>query len=153
MIRAGTLFLSLWFFTAIAGADNGLITLKSHHSVTETLDRFESVIRKKGMTVFTRVDHRKGASGVGLELRPTEVLIFGNPKIGTLLMQGDQSAGIDLPLKALAWQDESGAVWLAYNDPGWIASRHNIHNKDPVVAKMRGALKNFATFATRPADR
>lgn len=152
MIRAAMLFLSLWLFAAAAGADNGLITLKSHHSVSETLDRFESVIRKKGMTVFARVDHRKGASGVGLELRPTEVLIFGNPKIGTLIMQGNQSAGMDLPLKVLSWQDESGTVWLSYNDPGWIVSRHNIQNKGPVVAKMRGALKNFSAFAARPAD-
>lgn len=149
MIRAGMLFLALWFVAAVANADNGLITIKSHHSVTETLDRFESIIREKGMTVFARVDHRKGAAGVALDLRPTEVLIFGNPKIGTLVMQSNQSAGIDLPLKVLAWQDETGAVWLAYNDPAWVVERHGIHDRDAVVAKMQGALKNFSTFATQ----
>jgi len=115
----------------------------------ETLDLFESAVRSKGMTVFARVDHHKGAAAVGLELRPTEVLIFGNPKIGTLLMQGDQLAGIDLPLKVLAWQDEQGAVWLAYNDPAWIVKRHGIHDRDAVVEKMQGALKNFAELATQ----
>jgi uncharacterized protein (DUF302 family) len=148
-IRAATLFLSLCCCAAFANADSGLVTLKSHFSVTETLDRFESAIRNKGMSVFARVDHRKGATGVGLELRPTEVLIFGNPKIGTLLMQGDQSAGIDLPLKALAWQDEQGAVWLSYNDPAWIVTRHGIKDRDAVVAKMQGVLKNFAELATQ----
>jgi len=104
------------------------------------------------MTVFARVDHRKGASGVGLELRPAEVLIFGNPKIGTLLMQSRQTAGLDLPLKVLAWRDEGGRVWLAYNDPGWIAERHGIEDRPAVVDKMRGALKAFAAFATRAGE-
>ena len=149
MIRALTLFLSLCCATAFVQADNGLVTLKSHHSVTETLDLFESAIRDKGMTVFARIDHRKGAAGVGLELRPTEVLVFGNPKVGTLLMQSDQTAGIDLPLKALAWQDGQGAVWLSYNDPAWIVRRHDIKNRDAVVAKMQGALKTFAELSTQ----
>ena len=149
MIRALTLFLSLCCAAAFAYADNGLVTLKSHNSVTKTLDLFESAVRNKGMMVFARVDHHKGATGAGLELRPTEVLIFGNPKMGTLLMQADQSAGIDLPLKALAWQDEQGAVWLTYNNPAWLVKRHGIHDKDAVVAKMQGALKNFAELATQ----
>ena len=153
MIRAVTLFLSLCCYAILANADNGLVIIKSDHSVTETLDRFESAIRKKGMTVFARVDHRKGAAGVGLELRPTEVLIFGNPKTGTLLMQGNQSAGIDLPLKVLAWQDEHGSVWLAYNDPAWIVKRHAIHDRDAIVTKMQGALKNFAGLATQAATK
>ncbi len=149
MIRAVTLFLSLCCCAALANADNGLVTLKSHHSVTKTLDLFESAIRKKGMTVFARVDHSKGAEGVGLELRPTGVLIFGNPKIGTLLMQGDQSAGIDLPMKVLVWQDEQDNVWLTYNDPAWIVKRHGINDRDAAVSKMQGALKNFAELATQ----
>jgi uncharacterized protein (DUF302 family) len=101
------------------------------------------------MTVFARIDHAKGAAGVGKPLRPTEVLIFGNPDIGTLLMQSNQTAGIDLPLKLLAWQDDAGQVWIAYNDPAYLVQRHTITDRDPVVEKMRGALSNFAAIATR----
>ncbi|MFZ0469953.1 MAG: DUF302 domain-containing protein [Thiogranum sp.] len=128
-------------------ADNGLITLKSPYSVDQTLDRFEQALKSKGMTVFTRIDHAKGAAGVDLKLRPTTVLIFGNPKIGTLLMQSQQTAGIDLPLKLLAWQDADGQVWIAYNDPGYIAERHDIKDRDPVIAKMRKAMGNFTAQA------
>jgi uncharacterized protein (DUF302 family) len=131
-----------------AAADNGLITMKSPYSVDETLNRFEQAVKSKGMTVFARVDHAKGAAAVGKELRPTEVLIFGNPNIGTLLMQSNQTAGIDLPLKLLAWQDADGQVWIAYNDPVYLVQRHNITDRDPVVEKMRNTLSNFATTAT-----
>lgn len=129
-------------------ADNGLVKMKSPYSVAKTIDRFEQAVKKKGMTIFARVDHTKGAKKVGLELRPTTVLIFGNPKIGTLLMQSQQTAGIDLPLKLLAWQDADGQVWIAYNDPGYIAKRHNITDRDPVIAKMRKAMSNFTAIAT-----
>ncbi|MGD8672207.1 MAG: DUF302 domain-containing protein [Thiogranum sp.] len=133
---------------SFAAADNdGLITMKSPYSVDETLDRFEQALKSKGMTIFTRIDHAKGAEGVDLKLRPTTVLIFGNPKIGTLLMQSNQTAGIDLPLKLLAWQDAGGQVWIAYNDPGYIAERHNITDRDPVIAKMRKAMSNFTAQA------
>ena len=128
--------------------DNGLIKLKSPYSVAKTIDRFEHAVKKKGMTIFARVDHTKGAKKVDLKLRPTTVLIFGNPKIGTLLMQSQQTAGIDLPLKLLAWQDADGQVWIAYNDPGYIAKRHNITDRDPVIAKMRKAMSNFTAIAT-----
>ena len=128
-------------------ADNGLVKMKSPYSVAKTIDRFEQAVKKKGMTIFARVDHTKGAKKVGLELRPTTVLIFGNPKIGTLLMQSQQTAGIDLPLKLLAWQDADGQVWIAYNDPGYIATRHNITDRDPVIAKMRKAMSNFTAIA------
>ncbi len=131
-----------------AAAENGLITMKSPYSVDETLNRFEQAVKSKGMTVFARVDHAKGAAAVGKELRPTEVLIFGNPNVGTLLMQSNQTAGIDLPLKLLAWQDADGQVWIAYNDPAYMVQRHNITDRDPVVEKMRNALNNFATAAT-----
>jgi uncharacterized protein (DUF302 family) len=122
--------------------------MKSPHSVDVTLDRFEQAVKSKGMTVFTRIDHTAGANKVDLELRPTKVLIFGNPKIGTLLMQSNQTAAIDLPLKLLAWEDESGQVWIAYNDPGYLVQRHNISDRDAVVAKMRKALGNFTAMAT-----
>ena len=131
-----------------AAADNGLITMKSLHSVDETLDRFEQAVKSKGMRVFARIDHAAGAAGVGKQLRSTEVLIFGNPNIGTLLMQSNQTAGIDLPLKLLVWQDAEGQVWIAYNDPAYLVQRHNISDRDPVVEKMRNALSNFAAIAT-----
>ena len=131
-----------------AADDDGLITMKSPYSVDETLNRFEQAVKSKGMTVFARIDHAKGAAGVGKELRPTEVLIFGNPDIGTLLMQSNQTAGIDLPLKLLAWQDAEGQVWIAYNDPAYLVQRHGITDRDPVVEKMRSALGNFAGMAT-----
>ncbi len=144
-----TLFLTL-FLAAVAGADEGLIQLKSPYTVAQTLDRFERAVRAKGMKVFNRIDHAAGAASVNRKLRPTELLIFGNPKIGTLLMQSQQTAGIDLPMKALAWQDASGQVWLTYNDPAYIAQRHGIGDRDAVVAKMRKALRAFSSAATRP---
>ena len=139
---------SLLLMPIARAADNGLITMKSPHSVDATLDRFEKAVKSKGMTVFTRIDHTAGANKVDLVLRPTKVLIFGNPKIGTLLMQSNQTAAIDLPLKLLAWEDESGQVWIAYNDPGYLVQRHNISDRDAVVAKMRKALGNFTAMAT-----
>ena len=149
MLRARLILISSLLFVPFAqAADNGLITMKSPHSVDETLDRFEAAVKSKGMTVFARIDHTKGAAKVDLELRPTQVLIFGNPKIGTLLMQSNQTAGIDLPLKLLAWQDADGQVWIAYNDPGYLVQRHNISDRDEVVAKMRKALGNFTAMAT-----
>src|SRR5262249_56845935 len=90
----------------------------------ETMDRLEAAVKAKGLTIFARIDHAAGAAEVGLSLRPTAVLIFGNAKAGTPLMQSNQTTGIDLPLKALVWQDESGKTWLSYNDPNWLANRH-----------------------------
>jgi len=135
---------------AAAGADDGLVQVKSPFTVEQTLDRFERAVLAKGMKVFKRIDHAAGAAGVNKALRPTELLIFGNPNIGTLLMQSQQSAGIDLPLKALAWQDASGQVWLTYNDPAYIAQRHGISDSEAVVEKMRKALRAFSSAATNP---
>jgi uncharacterized protein (DUF302 family) len=104
--------------------ENGLITHPSAHSAKDTIDRLEAQVTSKGMTVFARIDHAAGAREAGLALRPTELLIFGNAKGGTPLMQASQTMGIDLPLKALAWQDANGKVWLSYNDPAWLAQRH-----------------------------
>ncbi len=129
-------------------ADDGLVKLHSKYSVKETLDRFEKAVAEKGMTVFTRIDHAKGAAGVDLQLRPTELLIFGNPRVGTLLMQSNRTAAIDLPLKVLAWQDDNGDVWLVYNEPGYLASRHGITDREPVIEKMRKALMAFSRTAT-----
>jgi len=106
--------------------ENGLITVASRFSVGETLDRVTTALTKVGLRVFARIDHAGGAKEVGQELRPTELLIFGHPKGGTPLMQDRQTAGIDLPIKALAWEDEEGRVWLTYNEAAWLAARHEL---------------------------
>ena len=106
--------------------ENGLITVASRFSVGETLDRVTTALTKAGLRVFARIDHAGGAKEVGQELRPTELLIFGHPKGGTPLMQDRQTAGIDLPIKALAWEDEEGRVWLTYNEAAWLAERHEL---------------------------
>ena len=127
----------------------GLTTIKSSHGPQETMNRLEAAVKAKGMTVFARIDHAAGASAVGLSLRPTEVLIFGNAKGGTPLMQSVQTIGIDLPLKALVWQDASGSTWLSYNDPSWLAQRHGLGPEgSAAVAAMSAALDAVAKAAT-----
>jgi len=128
---------------------DGVIRIKSMHSVTATVDKLESALKNKGMTIFKRVSHSAGAAKVGLELRPTELMIFGNPKVGTPLMQCQQLAALDLPQKALVYEDENGQVWFAYNDPEYIADRHNITGCDNVVNKISKALFNFSRAATQ----
>ena len=127
---------------------NGIIKIKSKHSVTETIDKLETVLNKKGMTIFKRIDHTAGAEKAGLKLRPTELLIFGNPKVGAPLMLCSQTAALDLPQKALAYEDEKGQVWLAYNDPYYMAKRHNTIDCDKAVQKFVHALAKFASVAT-----
>ena len=105
---------------------DGLITLESRFSVSQTIDRLAEVVVAAGLLVFARIDHAKGAHEAGMQLRPTELLIFGHPKGGTPLMQDRQTAGIDLPLKALAWEDEADRVWLGYTDTSWLALRHGL---------------------------
>jgi uncharacterized protein (DUF302 family) len=118
---------------------NGLITIASAHSVKDTIDRLEAEVKSKGLTVFARVDHAGGAQAVGMPLRPTELLIFGNAKGGTPLMQAHQTIGIDLPLKALGFEDAAGKVWLAYNDPAWLAQRHG-GARNEVTDRLDGLL-------------
>ena len=132
-----------------AGAADGLVAVQSPHGVKETLDRFESAARAKGLNVFLRVDHAAGAKKIGKSLRPTELLVFGNPQGGTPLMECAQSAGIDLPLKALAWQDAAGQVWLGYNDPKFLASRHGAGDCGPVVSNLAKALAGLAQEAVK----
>ena len=129
--------------------DDGLVTLRSAHGVEDTIDRFESSAKSKGMTIFARIDHAAGAKDVGLELRPTVLLIFGSAKAGTPLMQSRQAMGIDLPLKALAWEDPAGDVWLTYNDPAWLAARHGLTNEGgDATNAMAAALAMLAEQAT-----
>ena len=133
----------------VAGSQ-GLGTQRSTHHVTQTTDRLESVLRAEGMKIFARIDHSAGAQSMGVALPPTNLLVFGNPKIGTQLLIGNRMVGIDLPLKALIWEDVDANVWLAYNDPAYIARRFDIENQQHVIAKMRGALIKFAAHASGP---
>jgi uncharacterized protein (DUF302 family) len=130
-------------------ADNGLITVPSIHDVKDSIDRLEIEVKSKGMAVFARIDHAAGAKDVGLALRPTELLIFGNAKVGTALMQSHQTIGIDLPLKALVWEDSSGKVWLSYNDPAWLAARHGLTTESDHVTKVMTAA--LATLSKQAA--
>ena len=139
--------MSVFFIASPASADNGLISIKSAHNVKKTADRLENTLKEKGMTVFIRIDHAEGAQKVGKKLRPTEIIIFGNPNVGTPLMQCSHSIAIDLPQKALIWQDEGGQVWLSYNDPQFLALRHNTGGCDKVLKKVAGALANFTRMA------
>ena len=127
----------------------GLITIESTRSPRETVDRLVAAIAAKGLTIFARVDHAAGAVEAGLPLRPTELVIFGNAKGGTPLMQREQTIGIDLPLKALVWQDASGRTWLSYNDPAWIVERHGVApDQLPNLKGMAGMLAALAHAAT-----
>jgi uncharacterized protein (DUF302 family) len=142
--------MAILFFASVTYADNGIISIRSSHDVKTTVDRLENILREKGMTVFTRINHAEAAQKIGKKLRPTELIIFGNPKVGTPLMQCGQSVALDLPQKALIWQDEAGQVWLSYNDPKYLASRHNIKECGEVINKIEKALGNFARMATMP---
>lgn len=132
-----------------AQAADGLIEIKSANSVKDTISKFEAIARERGLNIFLRLDHAAGAQKIGKSLRPTELLIFGNPQGGTPLMECAQSAGIDLPLKALAWEDASGQVWLGYNDPQFLVARHGARECGPVAANLRKALDGLAGVATK----
>ncbi len=137
----------LW--SAQAMATDGLITVRSSYGPEETASRLEAAVKAKAMTVFARIDHAAGAGEVGLPLRPTQLLIFGVAKAGTPLMQGVQTIGIDLPLKALVWQDASGTTWLSYNDPRWLAKRHGLGPEaEATVGTMSAVLDALAKAST-----
>lgn len=131
-------------------AENGLVSVQSRASARETLDRLLAALTARKLTVFARVDHAAGAAAVGLPLRPTELVVFGNPQGGTALMQDRQTAGIDLPLKALVWEDAEGKVWLGYNDPAGIAQRHGLGAATaPTVKAMTAMLSAIAQETTK----
>ncbi len=144
------ILIAVFIFTStIVQAGEGMITKTSSHNVQETMDRFEKIVKGKGFNVVARVNHAAAAQQAGATLRPTELLIFGNPKLGTLLMQSDQSIGIDLPLKVLIWEDDQGIVTLGYNDPVWLKKRYGIADRDKPFAKMAGALNKFSDAAVK----
>jgi uncharacterized protein (DUF302 family) len=144
LVFALTLSVSL----AAAAAD-GLIALKSAHPPKATMDLLEGLVKQRGLNVFARIDHAAGAAKIGKSLRPTELLIFGNPQGGTPFMVCGQSVGIDLPLKALAWQDAEGQSWLGYNDPAYLAARHGVA-QCPAVENLQKALAGLAAAAAAP---
>ncbi len=146
-----TLFVaaSLMMANTLAAASDGLIAVKSPHSAKDTMNRFEEIAKQRGLNVFARVDHAAGAARINKALRPTEVLIFGNPQGGTPFMECAQAVGIDLPLKALVWEDASSQVWLGYNDPAWLAKRHGVADC-PAVGNLSKALAGLAEAATKP---
>ena len=139
---------------ALSGNDaraegDGLIVKDSDFDVAKTIDRLGMALERKGITVFKRINHAKGAMSVGMELTPSEVLVFGTPKMGTPLMQSNPKIGLDLPLKALAWKAADGRVKLAYTDAQWLAKRHGISDRDKVFQNMAGALNKFTDMATK----
>ena len=134
---------------SLASAADGLIAVKSPHSAANTMTRFEELAKQRGLIVFARIDHAAGAAKAGQTLRPTEVLIFGNPKGGTPFMECAQTVGIDLPMKALVWEDASAQVWLGYNDPAFMAQRHGVA-QCPVVENLRKVLSSLAEATVAP---
>jgi len=134
-------------FSALAVAADGLVAVKSPHSAKDTMTRLEDVVKQRNLLVFARIDHAAGALKVGKTLRPTEVLIFGNPQGGTPLMECAQSVGIDLPLRALVWEDAAAQVWLGYNDPGYLMTRHGVP-VCPAADNVRKALAGIAQAVT-----
>ena len=127
-----------------------MIIKPSRHSVAVTLDRLEAALNEKGITRVARWDHAGAASSVGMALKPMEVLIFGNPKLGTPLMQSNPRAGVDLPLKVLAWEDDRGQVWVGYTSIDALAARHEIHDRGELVQKITAVLDALTDQAARP---
>ena len=144
-LLAALLALPLTTLTSAHAAD-GLTAVKSPHTVNATMDRLEAAAKARNLVIFLRVDHAAGAQKIGRTLRPTELIVFGNPQGGTPVME---SAGIDLPLKALAWQDETGQVWLAYNEPAYLAARHGAPTC-AAVPNLKKALEALAAEAIKP---
>jgi uncharacterized protein (DUF302 family) len=135
---------------SMAEADTGLINVKSQFSVEKTAERFAAAATEAGLKVFSRIDHAVGAAEVGKRLRPTQLIIFGSPKVGTALMTSDQRVGIDLPLKVLLWQDEEGQVWLSYNSADHVFNRFAINDRPKVKSNVSGVLDKLAKQATIP---
>jgi uncharacterized protein (DUF302 family) len=131
-------------------ADTDLVTLPSAHGATETVERLKALLAQKGIELFAHIDHAAGARQVGLPLRPTQVLIFGNPKAGTPLMQGRQTIGLDLPLRALVWEDEKGKVWLTYRRVEDLARRHHVTGQDETAKALDDGLAGLARAVAAP---
>ncbi len=140
-------FVCLGTATNHAIAQNGIEIIQSAYSVEETIDRLEKVLNENGLNIFEKVNHQEGATSVNMELPPTTVLIFGNPKLGTPIMQCAPTTAIDLPQKMLIWENEDGQVNVGYNSPDYLKKRHNIEGCDQELQKISGALQKFAQSA------
>ncbi len=147
MMRILLMGLITMLSTAVTAADNTFISKKSPYPVAQTMDRLEGALKEKGIAIVARVNHAAGAKQVAMEMRDTELLIFANPKLGSLLMLENQIVAIDLPMKAIAWKDDKDQVWLGYNDPAALAKQRNLKDQDETLNKMRGALDNFTNTA------
>ena len=141
-----TLLLILFTVLPLMAAE-GLINVQSDFNVKETTDRLESILNEKGMTIFNQINHSDAAQKVGVELRETRLIIFGNPKVGSPLMQCQQSVAVDLPQKAIIWEDDKSKVWISYNDPRYLGKRHNIIGCDEVISKVEKALSGITKAA------
>ena len=149
MKRLISIVLLVLFAAISAQAADGVVDVQSTFNVKETADRMESILKEKGMTVFNRIKHSQGASNVGIELRDTELIIFGNPKVGSPLMKCQQRVAIDLPQKALIWKDDKDTVWISYNDPKYLEKRHGIVGCDGVIEKVEKALAGITKSASK----
>ncbi len=147
MKKASITVLLVIFTVFPAMAADGLINVQSAFSVKETTDRLENILNEKGMTIFNQINHSDAARGVGVELRETRLIIFGNPKVGSPLMQCQQSIAIDLPQKAIIWEDNQSKVWISYNDPRYLKKRHHIIGCDKVITKVEKALSGITKAA------
>ncbi|BCN26764.1 DUF302 domain-containing protein [Vibrio alfacsensis] len=130
-------------------AEESVVRVGSQHSVTDTADKFVEIAQEKGLNVFARVNHQANAAKVDMALRPTEVIVFGNPKVGTPLMVCAQEVAIDLPQKVLVYEDAEGKTWLAYNDPSYLKERHDIKGCDGVLNKVSGVLGTLVKAAAQ----
>ena len=141
--------LSVAVMTTVQAGNDDLVIKPSTRSVKDTLDNLTAALTRAGIQVMARINHAAGAKKVGKSLPPTELLIFGNPKLGTSLMQSKRTMGLDLPMKVLAWQDDKGKVWLAYTKPEVLKRRYGITDRDPLFAKMTKALNKLTDAATK----
>ncbi len=149
MVRTITLGCLVAVASFSALAEQGVTKVASTHAVKETADEFVAIAQEKGLNVFARINHQENASKVDMALRPTEVIIFGNPKVGTPLMLCAQEVAIDLPQKVLVYEDVEGKTWLAYNDPMYLKQRHNMQDCDEVLNKVSGVLGNLTNAAAK----
>ena len=147
MKKASITLLLILFTVLPLMAAEGLINVQSDFNVKETTERLENILNEKGMTIFNQINHSDAAQKVGVELRETRLIIFGNPKVGSPLMQCQQSVAIDLPQKAIIWEDDKSKVWISYNDPRYLGKRHNIIGCDEVISKVEKALSGITKAA------
>lgn len=149
MLKKITLIIALLPISFSGFASQGMVNVKSIHSVQVTANKLDNILQKKGMTVFKRVKHSQAAKSVGVVINPAELIIFGNPKVGSPLMKCAPTVAIDLPQKALIWQDNNQNVWISYNDPSYLKERHNIQGCDKVLNKVSGALSKLTGAAAK----